>query len=106
MLVRLDTSQEEAQLAAAQAQDDLARLNLDRMRGLRAKGITSQAELDRSAAEQQQATARVGEIRAAIEKKTIRAPFAGLPACARSTSASTSTAATRWCRCSRSTRST
>ena len=78
VLVRLDTSQEEAQLAAAQAQDDLARLNLDRMRGLRAKGITSQAELDRSAAEQQQATARVGEIRAAIEKKTIRAPFAGL----------------------------
>ena len=37
VLVRLDTSQEEAQLAAAQAQDDLARLNLDRMRGLRAK---------------------------------------------------------------------
>ena len=78
VLVRLDTSQEEAQLAAAQAQDDLARLNLDRMRGLRAKGITSQAELDRSAAEQQQSTARVGEIRATIEKRTIRAPFSGL----------------------------
>ena len=78
VLVRLDISQEEAQLAAAQAQDELARLNLDRMRGLRAKGITSQAELDRMAAEQQQATARVGEISAAIEKKSIRAPFTGL----------------------------
>jgi membrane fusion protein (multidrug efflux system) len=78
ILVRLDTSQEEAQLAAALAQENLARLNLERMRGLREKGITSQAELDRSAAEQEQATARAGEIRAAIEKKTIRAPFSGL----------------------------
>jgi membrane fusion protein (multidrug efflux system) len=78
VLVRLDTSQEEAQLAAALAQETLARLNLERMRGLRAKGITSQAELDLSAAEQEQATARAGEIRAAVEKKTIRAPFSGL----------------------------
>lgn len=78
VLVRLDTAQEEAQLAAAQAQENLARLNLERMRGLRAKGITAQAELDRSAAEQEQATARVGEIRAAIARKTIRAPFSGL----------------------------
>jgi len=78
VIVRLDTSQEEAQLAAARAQDELARLNLERMRGLRAKGITSQAELDRAAAEQRQTSARVGEIRATIERKTIRAPFAGL----------------------------
>ncbi|MEW6336274.1 MAG: efflux RND transporter periplasmic adaptor subunit [Acidobacteriota bacterium] len=78
LLVRLDTSQEEAQLAAALAQENLARLNLERMRGLREKGVTSQAELDRFSAEQQQASARVGEIRAAIERKTIRAPFSGL----------------------------
>lgn len=78
LLVRLDTSQEEAQLAAALAQQNLARLNLERMRGLREKGVTSQAELDRSLAEQEQANARVGEIRAAIERKTIRAPFSGL----------------------------
>ncbi|MBP1619315.1 MAG: efflux pump, family, rane fusion protein [Acidobacteria bacterium] len=78
VLVRLDTSQEEAQLAAALAQENLARLDLERMRGLRAKGITSQAELDRSAAEQEQASARAGEIRATIDRKTIRAPFSGL----------------------------
>ena len=60
---RLDTSQEQAQLAAAEAQHDLARLNLERMRGLREKGVISQAELDRSAAEREQAEARVGEIR-------------------------------------------
>jgi len=78
VLVRLDTSQEESQLAAALAQENLSKLDLDRMRGLRAKGITSQAELDRSAAEQEQAAARAGEIRAAIGRKTIRAPFSGL----------------------------
>ncbi len=47
------------------------------MRGLRAKGVTSQAELDRLQAEAQQATARAGEIRATIERKRIRAPFSG-----------------------------
>jgi membrane fusion protein (multidrug efflux system) len=78
VLVRLDTSQEEAQLAAALARENLARLDLERMRGLRAKGITSQAELDRAAAEQEQSAARAGEIRAAIARKTIRAPFSGL----------------------------
>jgi len=65
-------------LAAAVAQRNLARLNLDRMRGLREEGITSQAEYDRSAAEDTQAEARVGEIRATIERKTIRAPFSGI----------------------------
>ena len=48
MLVRLDTRQEQAQLAAAEAQRDLARLNLERMRGLRDEGRSSpQAEYDR-----------------------------------------------------------
>jgi len=78
VLVRLDTRQEQAQLTAAQAQRHLARLNLDRMRGLREKGITSQSEYDRLAAEDDQAEARVGEIRATIGRKTIRAPFSGV----------------------------
>ena len=78
VLVRLDTSQEEAQLAAALARENLARLDLERMRGLRAKGIISQAELERAAAEQEQSTARAAEIRAAIARKTIRAPFSGI----------------------------
>jgi membrane fusion protein, multidrug efflux system len=75
VLVALDTSQERAQLAAAAAALELTRLNLERMRELRGKGVTSQAELDRFAAENEQAQARSGEIRAAIERKTIRAPF-------------------------------
>jgi membrane fusion protein (multidrug efflux system) len=78
LLVRLDTRQEQAQLKAAEARSELARLNLDRIRGLRQKGVTSQAEYDAAAAEYDQAQARVGEIRAAIERKTIRAPFSGI----------------------------
>ena len=78
VLVKLDTRQEQAQLAAAEAQRDLSRLNLDRMRGLREEGITSQSEFDRMAAEYKQAEARVGEIRATIDRKTIRAPFSGV----------------------------
>jgi membrane fusion protein (multidrug efflux system) len=38
----------------------------------------SQAEDDRAAAEHKQAEARVGEIRATIERKKIRAPFSGM----------------------------
>src|SRR5262245_51665191 len=78
VLALLDTRQERAQLAAAEAQRDLARLNFDRMQGLLNERVISKAELDRPPAEHQQMDARVGEIRAAIERKTIRAPFSGL----------------------------
>jgi membrane fusion protein (multidrug efflux system) len=78
ILVRLDTRQEQAQLAAAEAQRDLAKINLDRTRGLVEQGILPQAELDRATAEHRQAQARVGEIRATIERKQIRAAFAGV----------------------------
>jgi membrane fusion protein (multidrug efflux system) len=78
MLVQLDTRQEQAQLEAAEAQLHLARLNLDRAKGLRTEGIISQAEFDRVSAEDEQARARVGEIQATIARKTIRAPFAGV----------------------------
>jgi len=78
VLVALDARQEKAQLAAAEAQRDLAKVHLDRMRGLREKGVTSQAELDSAEAEFAQAEARMGEIRATIARKTIRAPFSGV----------------------------
>jgi membrane fusion protein (multidrug efflux system) len=78
LLVQLDTKQERAQLAAAEAQSDLAKLSLDRLTGLRQKGIAAQAEWDRADAELKQAQARIGEIRASIARKTIRAPFSGV----------------------------
>src|SRR5882762_5575586 len=78
VLVRLDTRQEQAQLAAMEAKLKLARLNLDRVRGLRQNGVTSEAESDTAVAEFDQAEANAGEIRATIERKTIRAPFTGV----------------------------
>ena len=78
VLVQLDTRQEQAQLTAAEAQRDLARLNFERMEGLIKDGAISRAEYDLAAAEQKQTEARVGEIRAMIERKIIRAPFSGV----------------------------
>jgi membrane fusion protein, multidrug efflux system len=78
VLVQLDTRQEQAQLAAAEAQRDLTRLNYERMQALIGDDAVSRAEYDRAAAEYKQAEARIGEIRATIERKTIRAPFSGL----------------------------
>jgi len=77
LLVRLDTSSEEAQLRAAEAQAELARLNADRNRKLRADKTVSQAELDVTEATLKQAQANADAIRAVIAKKNIRAPFAG-----------------------------
>jgi membrane fusion protein (multidrug efflux system) len=78
VLVQLDTRQERAQLAAVEADRELARLNFERMQGLLNERVISQAEYERATAGQKQTEARVGEIRAAIDRKTIRAPFAGI----------------------------
>ena len=78
LLVRLDTSSEEAQLRAIEAQVDLDRLNLTRMRNLRAENMVSQSDLDTAEASLKQYQGNADNIRATIEKKTIRAPFSGL----------------------------
>jgi membrane fusion protein (multidrug efflux system) len=78
ILARLDTKQEQAQLAAAEAQQHLAHVNLDRMRVLKSEGVSAQADFDQVEAEDMQADARVREIHATIERKTIRAPFSGI----------------------------
>jgi membrane fusion protein (multidrug efflux system) len=74
----LDTRQERAQLAAADAQRELARLSFDRMQGLLNEKVVSRAEFDHATADQRQAEARMGEITATIARKTIRAPFSGV----------------------------
>jgi membrane fusion protein (multidrug efflux system) len=78
VLVQLDTRQEQAQLAAVEAQRNLARINYDRMKALVEAGAIARAEYDRAMAEKSETEARVGEIRATIERKTIRAPFSGV----------------------------
>jgi membrane fusion protein (multidrug efflux system) len=78
VLAQLDTRQERAQLAAGEAERDLAQVNFDRMKGLLDERVISRAEYDRAVADNRQTDARVGEIRATIERKTIRAPFSGV----------------------------
>jgi membrane fusion protein, multidrug efflux system len=78
VLALLDTRQEQAQLAAAESQRELAKANFDRMQGLLDEHVVSRAEFDQANAEYRQGDARVGEIKAAIARKTIRAPFSGL----------------------------
>jgi len=78
VLVELDTREERAQLAALEAQRDLARINYSRMQQLVNEGVISRAEYDQATAQQKQTEANVGEIRATIERKTIRAPFTGV----------------------------
>lgn len=77
LLVKLDTSTEEAQLASAVADAALARVNLARAVKLRQTESNSQADLDAAEAHFKQSEAAVLGLRATIAKKTIRAPFAG-----------------------------
>jgi membrane fusion protein (multidrug efflux system) len=78
VLVELDTRQERAQLAAMEAQRDLARINFGRMQQLVKEGVVAQTEFDNATAQQRATEAQVGEIRATIARKTIRAPFSGI----------------------------
>ena len=78
VLAVLDTRQEQAQLAALEAQRELARLTFERLDGLLKEKVISKAEFDRATADLRQTDARVGEVRAVIQRKTIRAPFSGI----------------------------
>jgi membrane fusion protein, multidrug efflux system len=77
LLVKFDTSTEDAQLRALEAQMDWARISAERARNLRADNTVSQAELDSAEAALKQAQANADAVKAVIEKKTLRAPFAG-----------------------------
>ncbi len=77
LLIRQDTTSEAAQLPGAIAQADLARTVVARDSEMFASRIISQADYDAAVAAREQAVAQANGIRAAIAKKTIRAPFAG-----------------------------
>jgi len=77
LLVKQDTSSEEAQLRAAEATVALAKLNLERLGKLLSERTISQSQFDNAEASYKQAVAQADNIRASIAKKTIRAPFAG-----------------------------
>jgi len=78
VLVELDTRQERAQLASLEAQRDLASTNYGRAQQLVTAGVIARSEYDNALAQQKATEAQVGDIRAAIARKTIRAPFSGV----------------------------
>src|SRR5262249_22336788 len=78
VLGELDTRQERAQLAAMEAQRDLARINYSRMKQLVDEGVISRSDYDKATADQKQSDANAAEVRATIARKTIRAPFSGV----------------------------
>jgi len=77
ILVEIDTSVEEAQLAAAEARAGLAKINLDRAQSLLGNNTVAKSEFDVADATYKQAMAEVASIKAVIEKKHVRAPFDG-----------------------------
>ena len=77
VLVRQDTTVEEAQLRSAEAAVHLSRVNLARTSELLAKATVSEAQFDMDNATFDQAVAAADNIRATIAKKTIKAPFSG-----------------------------
>jgi membrane fusion protein (multidrug efflux system) len=77
LLVKQDTSVEEAMLRSAAAGVELAKVNLERTRELLAKATVSQAQFDSDNATYTQAMAAADNTRATIAKKTIKAPFSG-----------------------------
>jgi len=78
VLVELDTREERAQLAAAESDRDLAKINYDRDQQLVKEGVVARMQSDNSSAQQKSTDAKVGEIKATIERKTIHAPFSGV----------------------------
>ncbi len=77
LLVKLDTSSEEAQLRAVEAQMELARINFKRAENLRKENTVSESEFDAAQSALKQQEANADAIRTVIEKKTLRAPFDG-----------------------------
>ena len=77
LLIQQDTSEEQARLRSNQAAAALAKNNLERITKLYNKKVASRSELDNSKGIYDSAVADVDNTKAAIEKKSLRAPFAG-----------------------------
>lgn len=77
VLLQLDTSVEQANLNAAKARLKLANSTLDRLNRLLSQNRVSQDEVDKAEADVAISRAEVENLATIIDKKRIRAPFAG-----------------------------
>src|SRR5437764_9186810 len=77
VLIKLDTSSEQAQLRTAEADLELARANLQRTRDLAARKVVSKSELDAAESAFGQKQGTVDNMRSLIAKKEVRATIYG-----------------------------
>jgi len=75
VLLQLNIAEEQARLKAAEARARLADLDLQRIRKLRKNQTVSEERLDQAQAQYDIARADMAELKATIDKKTLRAPF-------------------------------
>ena len=75
LLIQLDDRQEQASLAAAEAEARLARANLDRREALRNSPAFSIQDFDKSREDYAAAMARAESLKVVIDRKRIVAPF-------------------------------
>ncbi|MCY1294650.1 Multidrug resistance protein MdtA [compost metagenome] len=76
-LLQMDGSVEQASLESAEAELNLARAEFERGRSLVARQMVSKSDFDRLAAQLQQNSGRVAQLKALLDKKRILAPFSG-----------------------------
>ena len=77
LLIQQDTVAETAQLRSAEATFELARVEFERAKKLLKEQTYSRSEYDKAEAQFKQTSAQFDNLKAAISKKTIRAPFSG-----------------------------
>ncbi len=77
LLIKLNDATQTAQLEQAQAQEDLAQIDYDRLKNLYARGATPKQELDKAEADLKVAQANVSMAQAELNKTFIKAPFNG-----------------------------
>jgi membrane fusion protein, multidrug efflux system len=77
VIVRFDDERERAEVRAAEARADEARLQFERTRELAGRNVVAEAQLDERRAALRTADAEASQARTALEKRTIRAAFPG-----------------------------
>ncbi len=77
LLLEQESSNERAQLSAAQARYNLALSTFERLKTLRSNNTASQSELDTGEQQMLSARGELENLQATLAKKQLRAPFAG-----------------------------
>lgn len=80
VLLQIDDSELQAQLAQTKARHDLARLNLERAENLRQTQSNTQADVDRARSEFSAAQAELAMLDVRLKRTVVKAPFDGITA--------------------------